>query len=74
MNWCDFGSGIGWGSGVIHMIFWIFIISLVCIGISRLFSQQTKHKDATDSIEILKRRLASGEITFEDYEKLKKVM
>ncbi|MEA4990901.1 hypothetical protein SDC9_12673 [bioreactor metagenome] len=72
MYGCDIGSVMGWGNGMTHLIFMILIISLAVAFISRIFPSQRKNMDYTDSMAILKRRLASGEITLEEYEKLKK--
>ena len=72
MYGCDIGSVMGWGNGMTHLIFMILIISLVVAFISKMFPLQRKNMDYTDSMAILKRRLASGEITLEEYEKLKK--
>lgn len=74
MYWCDFGNIMGWGNGVSHMIFWILIIGFALMFISRWIPQQKRNSDAADSMDILKRRLASGEISFDEYEKLKKAM
>ena len=70
MYGCDIGSVMGWGNGMTHLIF--MIISLAVAFISRIFPSQRRNMDYTDSMAILKRRLASGEITLEEYEKLKK--
>lgn len=72
MYGCDIGSVMGWGNGMTHLIFMILIISLAVAFISRIFPSQRSNMDYTDSMAILKRRLASGEITLEEYEKLKK--
>lgn len=72
MYGCDIGSVMGWGNGMTHLIFMILIISLAIACISRIFPLQRKNMDYTDSMAILKRRLAAGEITLEEYEKLKK--
>ena len=37
-------------------------------------SRRQNHGDRRDSLEILKRRLASGEISLEEFENLKKVL
>ncbi|MTJ91854.1 MAG: SHOCT domain-containing protein [Desulfovibrio sp.] len=71
MYGCDIGSVMGWGNGMTHLIFMILIVSLAVVFISRIMSQQKKNMDSTDSLSILKRRLVSGEITLEEYEKLK---
>ena len=71
MYGCDIGSVMGWGSGMTHLIFMILIVSLAAVFISRIVPQQKRNMDSADSLSILKRRLASGEITLEEYEKLK---
>ena len=63
---------MGWGNGMTHLIFMILVVSLAAVFISRIIPQQKKNMDSTDSLSILKSRLASGEITLEEYEKLKK--
>ena len=63
---------MGWGGGITNIIFVVFFVIIAIIIINRLLPQHKKNSDATDSIEILKRRLASGEISLEEYEKLKK--
>lgn len=71
MYGCDIGSVMGWGSGMTNLIFMIIILCLAFAFIGRMFPQQKKNMDYTDSMSILKKRLASGEITLEEYEKLK---
>ena len=72
MYGCGIGSIMGWGSGMTQLMFMILIVSLAAVFISRMLPQQKRNMDSTDSLSILKRRLASGEISLEEYEKLKK--
>lgn len=69
---CDFGGIMGWGGGITNIIVAVLFLIVAIIIINRLLPQHKKNADATDSIDILKRRLAAGEISLEDYEKLKK--
>lgn len=69
---CDIGGIMGWGGGLTNIIFAVLLITVAIIIINRLLPQHKKNADASDSMEILKRRLASGEISLEEYEKLKK--
>ena len=77
MRGCFYGNtfGYGWGGG-----WWIEVILtvLVIVGIAclvfRIFSHQKNNFDRRDSLDILKRRLASGEISLDEFEKLKKVL
>ena len=71
MYGCDLGSVMGWGSGMTNLIFMIIILCLAFAFIGKLLPQNKKNMDYTDSMSILKKRLASGEITLEEYEKLK---
>lgn len=63
---------MGWGRGMTHLMFMIVVVSLAAVFISRVIPQRKSNMDSTDSLSILKRRLASGEISLEEYEKLKK--
>ena len=65
---------MGWSNGMTHLMFMILIVSLAAVFISRIIPQQKKNMDSTDSLSILKRRLALGEITLEEYETLKKTI
>ena len=57
------------GMGFIGMIFWIIILGLLFYGVYIL-----KGVRSDDSLQILKERLAQGEINEDEYEKLKKVL
>jgi len=71
MYGCDIGSVMGWGNGMTHLMFMILIVSLAAVFISRIIPQKKNNIDSVDSLSILKKRLASGEISLEEYEKLK---
>lgn len=62
---------MGWGNGMTHLMFMILIVSLAAVFISRIIPQKKNNMDSADSLSILKKRLASGEISLEEYEKLK---
>ena len=62
--------GFGMGFGFIFMLlFWGFIIWII---VTLVNSSQSNKKDDLDSITILKRRYASGEITKKQYEEMRK--
>lgn len=66
-----FGLGLGMIGGVINLLFLIAVIYLVVILIKKLMNQPS----ATDKSQaILNERLAKGEITEEEYQKLKKIL
>lgn len=55
---------------------WLFMAAVV-VGLAFLFSRlwrQQGNFDRRDSVEILKRRLAAGEITSEEFERLMKYL
>lgn len=70
--------GCGWGMGWGGMGGWIvapLLLAALLAGVwlvARAFSGQGGRRDSRDSLEILKRRLAAGEITVEEFEILKR--
>ena len=84
-NWTgEFPFGIGkffWGfgpwGGLLSLLFLIFIIYLM-FSIVRNFFPNTRRtssaSDRRDSFKILKNRLAKGEITEEEYQRLQEVL
>jgi len=65
-NYPHMYGGMNFGMGAISMgIFWIVIVLVI---VYFLFNHQQKTDSTVDS---LKKRLASGEITIEEYEKIK---
>ncbi len=76
MYGCQFGAGSGFGMGGPWSAMLLpFVVAglLVWLGIG-LLHKKPGHADQRDSLRILKRRLASGEITLEEFEALKKVL
>jgi len=70
-----FGMG-GFGMMIFMALFWIALAVLLVWGLARLFGMKrtVEAMDVASSLEILKRRLASGEITEKEYERLKKTI
>ena len=62
------GFGIGFGF-IFMLLFWGVIIWLV---VTLVNSSQSSKKESEDSLTILKRRYASGEIAKKQYEEMKK--
>lgn len=57
--------------GMGMMLFWIVIIGLVIWGVIRLTTGRSERQDISESpMEILRKRLALGEITREQFEEL----
>ena len=74
MHTCYFQSFFGWGGGWLGIVLTIAVFVMVAGLISRLLTKKQHNFDRRDSLNILKHRLASGEITPEEYEKLKSVI
>jgi putative membrane protein len=75
------GRGFGmmggyWPFGMLFMgLFWIAVIALVVWGIWRLTGgRRMAHVTGESHLDILRRRLASGEITSDEFTKLKKTI
>ncbi|OGI29096.1 MAG: hypothetical protein A2288_02120 [Candidatus Moranbacteria bacterium RIFOXYA12_FULL_44_15] len=69
------GWGGGWGFGVFGMIisllFWAALIIAV-VYLIKYLGRGAHHAPGEDAAEILKKRYAKGEITKEDYDRMKK--
>lgn len=66
------GLGYGFGLGFIFQIlFWIIVIWLV-ISLVRYHKDGGQDRKEDGAMEILKKRYAKGEITKEEFEKMKK--
>jgi len=67
------GAGFGLFGGLMMLLFWILIIAAVVLGV-RWFVNEGKLKGLRTeetSLDILKKRYASGEINKEQYESMK---
>lgn len=69
------GWGGGWGlgifGGIISLLFWIALI-IAIIYFTKHFMRDDRGSREDDATEILKKRYAKGEITKEDYDRMKK--
>lgn len=64
------------GMGIIGMVFWTIILGLLIYGVYSLavrISQKPK-ENLDRSLSLLKERLGRGEISEEDYERLKEIL
>lgn len=68
--------GMGWGLPVLGGLFWLLIIVGVVLVATSLLrrGEATAPAGGESALDILKRRLAKGEITLEEYERLKKAL
>ncbi len=72
-------EGMGWmmvGGGVLMVLFWGAIIALVVWGIKRLTERGGSETGTSrkSPLDIAKERYASGEITKEEFDQIKKVL
>jgi len=75
-GWMMSGWGMGYGffGWLIMFLFWILIIAAVVLGV-RWFIDQGKLKGSSveeNSLDILKKRYASGEIDKEEFETMRR--
>lgn len=72
--WMFNGYGMGAGGWVLMGLFWIALIALVVFAAVRLFPTNAEKRDAPEEKEkpkeILRRRLASGEIDVQTFDEL----
>lgn len=71
MHWYDWGY-----MGGMHALWWLFWLALAVVVVAALVSPQRRarrHQNASPH-ELLKRRLAAGEITPEEYEQTKSIL
>lgn len=73
----SYHEGFGWWMmfGRLSMvIFWAVIIGLAVWGVNRLGGDRASRYNSEDTpVEIIKKRLARGEITREEFEEMQKV-
>jgi putative membrane protein len=70
MHW-DYGWGMGFGFGWIFMaIFWILLI-LGIFYLVKTIAGGAKKTETESALDILKKRYAKGEISNEEFEKIK---
>ncbi len=81
-NWgagLPFGIGnifMGFGpfSGLLGLLLFIFLIYLTVKLVQSVFSKSKSLPDRQDSLTILKNRFARGEITQEEYNRMKEIL
>lgn len=66
----DYGYGMGYGMGIIGLVFWILVLIGLVLLIKYLWEGGARKEES--ALEILKKRYASGEISREEFEEKKK--
>jgi putative membrane protein len=75
MMWSGFeGMGWGWiGLGLVHMLFfWGLVILVIAALVKWLVGGAVAPLGPENALEILKKRYAKGDITREEYERMKR--
>ncbi len=70
MHWGDYGWGMGFG-GIFMIIFWVFVILIVVYLVQSAVRGGKGQEQKETPLEILKKRYAAGEITKEEFERMK---
>lgn len=72
------GSGAGWFMGGFGSLFGLLILGLLVFLVIRLFQRPTSDpaakRDREDSMEILKRKYAEGDISTEEFRKIRSIL
>ena len=66
------GYGMGYGIGIIGLIFWVLVIIGLVLLIKYLWESGGAKREQESALEILKKRYARGEISKEEFEEKKK--
>ena len=72
MHGCSFGSLFGFGIGPMALV--LVVLVVIAYAVFTRGGRSSCNHDRRDSLEILKRRLASGEISVEEYDTLRKYL
>lgn len=72
MHWGDYGPGMGMGFGWLFMIvFWGLVISVVFFIVQAISGRAGTGQKGESALDILEKRYAKGEITKEEFEKIR---
>lgn len=71
MHWGTFGYGMGFG-GIIMILAWIALIGLTMYAASRALRSRSGTAGSVTPVDIARERYARGEITREEFERLRK--
>jgi len=72
MHWGDYGWGWGMGFGWAFMvIFWIIVIAVIVFIVKAVTGREKSRSQEESSLDILKKRYARGEISKEDFDRMR---
>jgi putative membrane protein len=66
------GQGLWWAGGLMMLVVWAAVITGVVFLVRFLVRQGSRHEQAVDALEILKSRYARGELSREEYERMRR--
>ena len=72
MMWWNGNGDWMWFGGIMMIIFWVAVILLVVWLVRRMSGQGMGMSRNSDALSIAKERYAKGEISHEEFEKIKK--
>jgi len=72
MMWWNWNGGWMWFGGILMIIFWVAVILLVVWLVRRMSGPGMGMSHTSDALSIAKERYAKGEISHEEFEKIKK--
>lgn len=68
----SYGNGMGYGMGILGLVFWILVIIGLVLLIKYLWEGGQGRREQESAIEILKKKYARGEISKEEFEEKRK--
>ena len=68
------GYGWGWMGPVMMLVFWVAVIVLVVLAVRWVTDRNGQEQAGSKALDILKERLARGEIDSAEYENLRKTL
>ena len=72
MMWWNWNGGWMWFGGILMIIFWVAVILLVVWLVRRMSGQGMGMSHTSNALDIAKERYAKGEISHEEFEKIKR--